>query len=208
MKISSFVFAQVCAWLLLLVPSLHAQSARLINISTRGQVGTGANILIGGFSISGGEKTVLIRAVGPGLDAFNVSGTVADPVLNIFNSSGTIVATNDNWQSADAATFARVGAFAPTPGTKDAVIVKTLPPGGYSAQISGLGPNPTGGAVGSLRCHRGWPAREHFHPSSGQLRRQRGFCRFRRRPWQRHAQAPHPWRGSGARCLRRHGHAA
>lgn len=147
MKISRFVFAQVCAWLLLLVPSLHAQSARLINISTRGQVGTGANILIGGFSISGGEKTVLIRAVGPGLDAFNVSGTVADPVLNIFNSSGAIVATNDNWQSADAATFARVGAFALTPGTKDAVIVKTLPPGGYSAQISGLGPNPTGGAL-------------------------------------------------------------
>ena len=147
MKTRHSVFARVCACLLFAAPALHAQPARLINISTRGQVGIDANILIGGFSISGGDKTVLIRAVGPGLGAFNVSGTVADPILNLFNSAGTIVATNDNWQSADAATFAQVGAFALTPGTKDAVIIKTLPAGGYSAQISGLGPNPTGGAL-------------------------------------------------------------
>ncbi len=77
-------------FLVLLVSALSAQTARLINISTRGQVGTDANILVGGFVISGsGNKTVLIRAIGPGLGAFGVAGTLPDPVLSIFNSGGT-----------------------------------------------------------------------------------------------------------------------
>src|SRR4051812_33229510 len=92
------VFIIGVASLVTLFSTSFAQStARLINISTRGQVGTDANILIGGFSISGGDKTVLIRAVGPGLAAFNVPGTLPDPKLELFSGS-TVIASNDNWR--------------------------------------------------------------------------------------------------------------
>ncbi len=135
-----------------LISPLSAQTARLINISTRGQVGTDANILVGGFVISGaGNKTVLIRAIGPGLGAFGVTGTLPDPVLSIFNSAGTVVASNDNWNAIDAATFAQVGAFPLPANSKDAVVVATLSAGSYTAQISGLGTARTG--VGILEVY-------------------------------------------------------
>ena len=135
-----------------LISPLPAQTARLINISTRGQVGTDANILVGGFVISGaGDKTVLIRAIGPGLGAFGVTGTLPDPVLSIFNSAGTVVASNDNWNAIDAATFAQVGAFPLPANSKDAVVVATLSAGSYTAQISGLGTTRTG--VGILEVY-------------------------------------------------------
>ena len=127
-------------------------AARLINISTRGQVGTDANILVGGFVIAGADsKTVLIRAIGPGLGAFGVAGTLADPILKIFNSAGAVVASNDNWNAIDAATFAQVGAFPLPANSKDAVVVATLPAGSYTAQISGLGDTPTG--IGILEVY-------------------------------------------------------
>ena len=130
-----------------LCTALPAQTARLVNISTRGQVGTDADILIGGFVVGGGTKTVLVRAIGPGLAGFGVAGTLADPTLSIFNSAGTVVASNDNWNAPDAATSAQVGAFPLTAASRDAVIVATLPPGSYTAQISGLGTTRTGVAL-------------------------------------------------------------
>jgi uncharacterized protein (DUF1800 family) len=125
---------------------LHAQTngARLVNLSTRGQVGTGDNILIGGFVIVGASKTVLVRAVGPGMVAYGVSGTLADPLLELVDSKGATIATNDNWSGADLAIMSSVGAFPITSGSKDAVLVATLPPGPYSAKVSGLGGAPTG----------------------------------------------------------------
>ena len=126
---------------------LPAQTARLVNIATRGQVGTEANILIGGFVIGGASKTVLVRAIGPGLDPYGVTGLLPDPLLEIVDSNGTTVAGNDNWNSVDTATMTSVGAFPITPGSKDAVIVITLPPGSYSAKVSGLGSVPTGAAI-------------------------------------------------------------
>lgn len=142
----------VLFFLLAVLSPLAAQTARLANISTRGQVGTEANILIGGFVISGpGNKTVLIRAIGPGLGAFGVTGTLGDPTLSIFNSAGTVVAGNDNWNAIDSATFAQVGAFPLPPNSKDAVVVATLTAGSYTAQISGLGAAPTG--VGILEVY-------------------------------------------------------
>ncbi len=120
-----------------LVPPLAAQPARLANISTRGQVGTGADNIFGGFVIAGGLKTVLVRAIGPGLAAFGVPGTLADPTLTIFDSRNAAVATNDNWSAADAASFTQVGAFPLPANSKDAVIVATLQPGAYTAQVSG-----------------------------------------------------------------------
>ncbi|MBL9210012.1 MAG: DUF1800 family protein, partial [Opitutaceae bacterium] len=143
-----------CGWIglalaLFFAGSVVAQNsgARLANISTRGQVGTDADNLFGGFVISGGSKTVLVRAVGPGLAAFGVGGTLADPVLNLFDARNTVVATNNDWNAADAAAFAQVGAFSLPAGSKDAVIVTTLQPGAYTAQISGSGPANTGVAI-------------------------------------------------------------
>ncbi len=139
---------RILFFVLAVLSPLAAQTARLANISTRGQVGTEANILVGGFVISGpGNKTVLIRAIGPGLGAFGVAGTLTDPTLSVFNSAGTVVAGNDNWNAIDAATFTQVGAFPLPANSKDAVVVATLAAGSYTAQISGLGSAPTGVAI-------------------------------------------------------------
>ncbi len=129
-----FVFA-----LGLVAPLTRAQPARLANISTRGQVGAGAANVFGGFVIAGGPKTVLVRAIGPGLAAFGVPGTLADPKLELF-AGQTKVAENNDWQSVDAARFSQVGAFPLPADSKDAVVVTTLPPGAYTAQISGHPP--------------------------------------------------------------------
>jgi sugar lactone lactonase YvrE len=112
---------------------------RLVNVSARTQVGTGDEILITGFVVTGtAPLRVLVRAVGPTLQAFGVGGVLADPKLDLFRDSAKI-AENDNWEAATAATFAGVGAFAFTPGSRDAALVATLEPGAYTAQVSGVG---------------------------------------------------------------------
>jgi hypothetical protein len=123
-------------------------SPRLINVSARNQVGTGDNILIFGFVISGTEsKRVLIRGVGPTLATFGVPGTLADPRFEVFRSGGTVaVATNDNWDAALTSTFTAVGAFQLTAGSRDAALVTTLEPGAYTVQVSGVN-NGTGEAL-------------------------------------------------------------
>src|SRR6266542_1540218 len=71
-----------------------------LNLSTRGLVSVGDNVLIGGFIITGTEpKTMVLRALGPSLSGFGLSGVLADPVLKLYNSSHTLIASNDNWQS-------------------------------------------------------------------------------------------------------------
>jgi hypothetical protein len=125
---------------------------RQLNISTRGYVGTGGDILIPGFVIAGnGAKRLLIRAAGPALSQFGVSGVLADPQLAVFKDS-TQLFSNDNW-SADAANVATVtsagtavGAFALAAGSKDAALVTSLEPGAYTIQVSGVG-NTTGTAI-------------------------------------------------------------
>ncbi len=125
---------------------------QLVNISTRGQVGTGDDVLIGGFVVNGnGPKRVLVRGVGPGLSGFGVSGVLADPVLKLVDAKGVLVAQNDNWgtaQPVDATQFAATasdvtaaagatGAFPLTTGSTDSAIVITLQPGSYTAILSG-----------------------------------------------------------------------
>ena len=134
------------AWLWMSA-AVFGQTARLINISTTGQVGTDFNNMVGGFVISGGPKTVLVRAIGPGLGVFGVPGTLPDPFLTLFDSASKVIATNDNWSAADGPIATSVGAFPLPTGSKDAVIVITLQPGAYTAQISGVGPTPTGTAI-------------------------------------------------------------
>ena len=110
---------------------------RFTNLSARNKVGTGANILIAGFTLAGeGARNLLIRAVGPTLSEFGVTGVLTDPLLEIYSGS-TKIAENDNWSTSLAATAASVGAFALTAGSKDAAIIVALPAGGYTVQVSG-----------------------------------------------------------------------
>ena len=110
---------------------------RFTNISARNKVGTGANILIAGFTLEGsGTRNLLIRAVGPKLTDFGVPNILADPKLEVYSGNSKI-AENDNWASSLASTFASVGAFGLNTGSKDAAITVSLPAGGYTVQVSG-----------------------------------------------------------------------
>ena len=130
-----------------------ATTPRLINVSARTQVGTGGNILIAGFVIGGtSAKTVMIRAIGPTLGVFGVAGALNDPKLELYASgSSAAISTNDNWgAAANAAQVANaaagVGAFALALESRDAVLLASLPPGSYTAQVSGVN-NATGSAL-------------------------------------------------------------
>jgi hypothetical protein len=112
-------------------------SVALGNISTRGFVGIGDEVMIGGFIINGtGNKTVLMRAIGPSLanPPFNLSGTLQDPTISLFGSSGKII-SNDNW--ADAANAASIDPnLRPSSGLESAILV-SLAPGAYTAIVRG-----------------------------------------------------------------------
>ena len=118
-----------------------ANPSTLVNLSCRAQVGTGADLLIAGFAISGSEsRRVLIRAVGPTLATLGVGGTLANPQLEIIKQGeATPLYRNDDWDAGLASTFSSVGAFGLTPGSRDSALVVTLPPGSYTAQVSGVG---------------------------------------------------------------------
>lgn len=126
-------------------------TVNVVNASTRAFVGTGDNVLIPGFVVGGsGSLQVLLRAIGPGLAGFGLNDALADPKITLYRGS-TVIATNDNWSSAaDAAAISAaataVGAFALAPGSKDAVMLATLPPGAYSVVVNGVG-NTTGTAL-------------------------------------------------------------
>lgn len=114
----------------------------LVNISGRGFVGTGDNLLIGGFVVAGEAPVlVLVRAAGPGLIPLDVSGVLARPHLRVLRGSAPL-ADSESWALSDSpATIAlaagRVGAFAFEPGSEDAALLLFLPPGPYTAQVSG-----------------------------------------------------------------------
>jgi beta-glucanase (GH16 family) len=123
--------------------ALSAQaSSKLVDISTRGYVGTGANALVGGFVVGGASpKTVLIRASGPAIAAspFNVPGTLPDPQVQVY-AGATVIASNAGWggNSAIAATAASVGAFSwPDAASLDSALLMTLAPGSYTVVVSG-----------------------------------------------------------------------
>ncbi len=110
--------------------------ANAVNISTRGLVQTGANVMIGGFIIGGSNsRTLIARAIGPSLAGSSVSNPLSDPKLELHNDSGTIVASNDNWRSTQEEQISQSG-LAPQ-NDKEAAILTTLTPGAYTAVVSG-----------------------------------------------------------------------
>lgn len=118
----------------------------LANVSTRGFVGTGSNVLIAGFIVGGPTpKRVLVRAIGPSLAAYGLDGLLAQPVLTIFDSKNKVIAQNTGWANNNAtASQAQItlvtnltGAFPIQPTSADSVVLTTLAPGAYTAQVSG-----------------------------------------------------------------------
>lgn len=129
--------------------SFTGTTPRLINVSARTQVGTGSDVLIAGFVVGGTTgRTVLIRAIGPTLGVFGVGGVLADPKLELY-SGATLVQQNDNWGGDAQLTTvgSSVNAFGiADASSKDSIMLVTLAPGLYSAQVSGVN-NTTGVAL-------------------------------------------------------------
>jgi sugar lactone lactonase YvrE len=124
-------------------------NSEIANISTRGFVGTGDNVLIGGFIIGGGEATVVVRAIGPSLTAFGVAGALQDPTLTVRNSNGFPVGFDNDWKQHQQAAIQATG-LAPKDDRESAVLL-ALPAGGYTAVVSGVG-DTTG--VGLVEIYR------------------------------------------------------
>jgi septal ring-binding cell division protein DamX len=142
-----------------------ASPEMLVNISARCFVGTGSDVAISGFVVQGSQSAqLLIRGVGPALAAFSISGPLAQPVISLFDSNNTLIVSDAGWSNspvpgsssstatyrkATAADMTAAGAFGLTAGSADSAIVATLPPGSYTAQISGAG-STTGTALAEV----------------------------------------------------------
>lgn len=114
-----------------------AVGPQALNLSTRGIVGSGTNALVGGFIVTGSEsKAVVLRALGPSLGAAGVSGALADPVITLYNASGTAIATNDNWETGQHAPQIAAEGLAPSASAESA-IRETLAPASYTAVVTG-----------------------------------------------------------------------
>jgi len=129
-------------------------SSRLINISAGAVTSGGANTLTAGFVVGGtGTEKVLIRADGPALIPYGVAGTLAQPVLTIYDASGNIIASSTGWSNtpvignspvlssvtqATSSIMASVGAFSLGANSGDSALVVSVPPGNYTAQVTGV----------------------------------------------------------------------
>ena len=119
------------------VPFPTPPGPRLVNVSTRAHVGSGANVMIGGFIITGtSAKRIVLRGLGPSLAQAGVTGALADPALELYDSTGNLVSKNDNWTYLPTDVAAQ--GLTPT-NTLEAVITSTLAPGSYTAVLSGSG---------------------------------------------------------------------
>jgi len=109
-------------------------AAQLLNISSRLRAQTGDNTLIGGFIITGSEtKKVVLRAIGPSIP---LQGVLADPVLELRDSTGALVTSNDNWGDSPEASQIQQSGLAPT-NANESAILRLLNPGAYTAVVRG-----------------------------------------------------------------------
>jgi len=111
-------------------------STELSNISTRGLVQTGNNVMIAGVIVQFHNKQVVVRALGPTLTNFGVPNALADPTLEIRDVNGVLLASNDDWKDTQQNAIAATG-LAP-PNDFESAIVGTLMPGNYTAIVRGF----------------------------------------------------------------------
>jgi hypothetical protein len=116
-----------------------AVASKLGNISTRAFAGTGKNVVIAGFVLGNnqGNDRIIVRGLGPSLSSFNVPTRLQDPQLELRTPDGTLIRANNDWQDDQAQATEISGAgFAPG-NPKESAIAATLPPGRYTATLSG-----------------------------------------------------------------------
>ncbi len=114
-----------------------ANPTKIVNISTRGFVQTGENVMIGGFIITGSDPSQLVvRAIGPSLAAFGVPNPLADPLLEIHDGNGATIQANNNWQD-DQESALRSTGLAPGNELESAILI-SAPPGTYTAIVQGF----------------------------------------------------------------------
>lgn len=125
---------------------LHTTNGRAGNISTRAQVLTGENVMIGGFIVGGSQgKEVVVRGIGPSLGQFGIANPLNDPALELYNGAGTLVSSNNDWTNGPDAGAIQARGLAPTQPAESALLA-TLNPGNYTAIVRGVN-NATGVAL-------------------------------------------------------------
>jgi N-acetylneuraminic acid mutarotase len=118
----------------------QAANSKFGNIATRGFVDSGDNAMIGGFIIgpaSGGSTVVVVRAIGPSLANFGVSGALSDPTVELHDGNGATIAFNDNW--ADDANQGSIPQSLRPGDPHESALYRVLPPGDYTAIMRGTG---------------------------------------------------------------------
>ena len=125
------------------IPNGNPTASHLANISTRMNVGTGNNVMIGGFIVTGSQsKTVLVRVLGPTLGSLGVANVLADPMLELHDSSGAVLAANNDWQIGSQVAQINASGYAPK-NPNESALIATLVPGSYTAIVRGYN-NTTG----------------------------------------------------------------
>jgi hypothetical protein len=114
----------------------QSANSKLANISTRGFVDTGDNVMIGGFIVGNGVPNVLLRGLGPSLTAAGVANALQDPTLELHDSNGAIIAFNDDWKNTQQAQIQATGI--PPRNDLESAIFATLAPGNYTAIVAGF----------------------------------------------------------------------
>ncbi len=119
-------------------PTPTVSGDALLNISTRARAETGDHVLIGGFILGdGATKTIVVRAIGPSLGARGVNSPLLDPSLQLFNASGQLIASNDDWMTNDNQQAIADSGLAPT-DTRESALLVELAPGAYTAIVTGV----------------------------------------------------------------------
>ena len=125
---------------------LHTTNGRAGNISTRAQVLTGENVMIGGFIVGGSQgKEVVVRGIGPSLGPLGIANPLNDPSLELYNGVGTQISSNNDWANGPDAGTIQTRGLAPTQPAESALLA-TLNPGNYTAIVRGVN-NTTGVAL-------------------------------------------------------------